>query len=156
MYSLRLVPLSVPVKENNFFFSPFIFPYSISECSINSNGNISWNRPRRCCPNKQICFLPPISRDRKLYKNRFVRHFFIIFRKHFVLRDRSFTSWTPRNRIFSFINPSMLKTDLQEMPDHIIILIRHGEIGMIPVHEISESLRLLSLDCCKFSYSFLT
>ena len=52
-------------------------------------------------------------------------------------------SGAPRHDILAFVQPTVLVALLQETPDGVVVLVRLGVVRVVPVHEVSESLRLL-------------
>src|SRR3989339_1097395 len=95
-------------------------------------------------PDQKIFFLFAFQGEFQI--ERIMRYFFIILCQDLMLGDSGFATRTPRNNVTALVNPSFFMTYLENMPDHIIILIRHGVVGMIPIHEVSKPLTLLGLD----------
>ena len=75
-----------------------------------------------------------------------MNNFIVVLSEHFVLADGGFTTRTPGYRFLAFVEPTVLMTGMDEMPDHVVVGIAHGEVGIVPVHEITQALRLLSLN----------
>ena len=82
--------------------------------------------------------------------------FFIVLGEHFVLGDGGFTTGAPGHSLVALINPAFLPANLKKVPDGVVIFVGHGEVGIVPVHEITESFALLCLDSGKFQNSLFT
>ena len=52
----------------------------------------------------------------------------------------------PRHRLIFTLNPAVIVADLQEMPDALDILVGVGVIGVVPLHPLTETLRLVGDD----------
>ena len=55
----------------------------------------------------------------------------------------------------TLINPALLMTALEKVPNRIIIFVGHRVVRIIPVSPISEPDRLLGLHACISQYSLL-
>src|SRR5207245_1145745 len=42
--------------------------------------------------------------------------------------------------------PAMLVAALEEPPDHRVVLVRHGVVGVLPIHPVAQAPGLLRLD----------
>ena len=65
---------------------------------------------------------------------------------HFVLGKGGSAPRAPRHRLVFTLNPAVIVTDLQEMPDSLDILVGVGVIGVVPLHPLTEPLRLVGDD----------
>ena len=73
-------------------------------------------------------------------------HLLVTFGDDFVLRQAGAAARAPGHRVGAAVEPAVLVAALQEMPDGVVILIRHGVVGVVPVHPVAEALRLFGLD----------
>ena len=75
-----------------------------------------------------------------------VRDVLIALGDDFVMRDAGSASGAPRHYVASFVDIAIPMADLEEVPDGVVVLVRHGVVGVVPVHPVSEANRLASLD----------
>ena len=64
----------------------------------------------------------------------------------FVLRQAGAAARAPGHRVGAAVQPAVFVAALEEVPDGVVILIRHGVVGVIPVHPVAEAAGLLGLD----------
>ena len=65
--------------------------------------------------------------------------FLVTLGHDFVLRDASAATRAPGHDIVPLIDPSLFMAGLQEMPDRVVVFVRHGEVGIIPIHPVAEA-----------------
>src|SRR5262245_2479661 len=56
----------------------------------------------------------------------------------------------------ALVEPATLMAQLQETPDAIVVLVREGEIRVIPIHPVAEALTLLTDACSEAVDALLT
>src|SRR5258706_13802924 len=83
-------------------------------------------------------------------KHCLVSDVFIILGQYFVLGNRCLTPGAPGNAILAFVNPAIVMAYSKKMPNHVIVLIGHCVIRMIPIHKITKPFTLLSLNIAIF------
>ena len=65
----------------------------------------------------------------------------------FVLREAGPAAGAPRHDVAALVDPTIVGTGLQEMPDRIVVLVGLRVVRVVPVHEKAEPLRLLGYLC---------
>ena len=93
--------------------------------------------------------------DRKLVEDCLVLDL-LIRACHFMLGERRTAARAPRHRLVYLTDPAALVALLEECPDTLNILVCVGVVGVIPVHPLTESLRLLCDNARVFLYSLDT
>ena len=63
-----------------------------------------------------------------------------------VVGDACAASGAPRHHVAALVDVPLLMTDLQEVPDGVVVLVRHRMVGIVPVHPVAQPDRLLGLD----------
>ena len=66
-----------------------------------------------------------------------------------VLAYRRPAPGTPGHHIVALVDPPLLMTTLKKSPDRIVVLVRHREVRVVPIHPVAQSLGLLSLNVGK-------
>ena len=115
----------------------------VGEIGMDSGGDVRRERPRCRRPDEKRLALSPF--DRKAHVDAQVSDFLVSL-TDLHLGEPGRAAGTPGHDVVSVIDPAILVTDLQEMPDRVVIFVRQGVVGVVPVHEISEALGLLGLD----------
>ena len=75
---------------------------------------------------------------------------------HFVLGERGSATRAPGHRLIDLFYPAALMTFLEERPDSRDIFVGVGEVGVIPIHPLTETLRLLGDNAREFFYALDT
>ena len=63
-----------------------------------------------------------------------------------VVGDASAAPGAPGHDIAALVDVSLLVADLEEVPDGVVVLVRHRMVRVVPVHPVAEPDRLLGLD----------
>src|SRR4051812_18074387 len=63
-----------------------------------------------------------------------------------MLGDPGAASRAPRHRVPPVVDIALLMAALQELPDSVVVLVRHREIGVVPIHPVAEPSGLTGLD----------
>src|SRR5215469_1445617 len=115
----------------------------VVELRANGHRDIGGKRPRRRRPHEQ-----PVVRaieQRQRDGDRLVGELGMGI-QHLVLRDRGAAARAPRHRAMPLIQPAPLVASLEEGPVVFDVRIRHREVGIGPVHPLTELPRLFRLD----------
>ena len=84
--------------------------------------------------------------QRQAHVHRGVGHLLVPLGDDFVLRQAGAAARAPGHRVGASVEPAVLVAALQEMPDGVVVLIRHGVVGVVPVHPVAEAPGLFGLD----------
>ena len=63
-----------------------------------------------------------------------------------VVGDAGAAPGAPGHDVAALVDVSLLVADLEEVPDGVVVLVRHRMIRVVPVHPVAEPDRLLGLD----------
>ena len=116
----------------------------VAMLGVHRGGDVGGEGPRRGGPDQQRLTLG--VGQRQAYVHRGMGHLLIPLGDDLVLRQAGAAARAPGHRVGAAVEPAVLVAALQEVPDGVVILIRHGVVGIIPVHPVAEAARLLGLD----------
>ncbi len=85
--------------------------------------------------------------QRELHEHRQVGALLVALGDDLVLTQSGATTRAPGHDIVALVDPIAIVTGLKEVPDGVIVLIRHRVIAVVPIHEITETFVLLR-DAC--------
>ena len=80
--------------------------------------------------------------DGKAHEHAGVHDLLVALRHDLVLRQAGAAPGTPRHHVRSLVDPAAPVTLLEEVPDRVVILVRHRVVGVVPVHPVPEPDRL--------------
>ena len=78
-------------------------------------------------------------------------HFFVRLGFDLVLGDSGTAAWAPRDGVVAFVEMTFLVDFFEKTPDHVVVFIGHGVVGVGPIHEVAEAFGLLGLDAGIFA-----
>ena len=120
---------------------------------VDCGGYVCGERPRRGCPDEQG--LARAVQQRQFHVKAGVGDFPVALRDDLVLREAGTAAGAPRHGVGGLVEPAALVAHLQEVPDGVVILVRHGVVRVVPVHEICEALGLFGLHAGKLAHPSL-
>ena len=84
-----------------------------------------------------------------------MHHLFVPLRDYLVLGEAGGAARAPRHHVRALVQPAALVAHLQEPPDGVVVLVRHGVVRVVPVHPVAEPDRLLRDDVGEAAHALL-
>src|SRR3954469_17664738 len=109
----------------------------VVQIGVDGGGDVRRQRPRGRRPNQEtrIWFVEEGQSD----VDRIVGPLLIPLSYDLVLGNASSTTWAPGHDVVPLVEPAPVMNRLEEMPDGVVVLLGHCEVGVIPVHPVTES-----------------
>ena len=120
----------------------------VAVLGMHRGGDVGGQRPRGGGPDQQrLALRPPLQiGERKAHVHRGMGHLLVALGDDLVLRQAGAAARAPGHGVGAAVEPALLVAALEEVPDGVVVLIRHGVVGVVPVHPVAEPLRLAGLD----------
>ena len=75
-----------------------------------------------------------------------VDYFLVAFGDYLVLREAGAAARTPGHDVPALVKPAAFVAPLEELPDGVVVLVRHRVVRVVPVHPVGEPLGLVGDD----------
>lgn len=92
--------------------------------------------------------------QRQLGVDRLILDLLVAF-ADFLLGDTGAAARTPGHAVEALVDQATLVTLLEERPDGVVVLVRHGEVRVIPVHPVAETDGLVGLHLAEAQHALL-
>ncbi|GBD17214.1 hypothetical protein HRbin26_02132 [bacterium HR26] len=115
----------------------------VGELGVDRYRHVGRQRPGCRRPDEQRLVLAPLEREADVEAQ--VRDLLVAL-ADLHLREAGGAAGAPRHHVVAVVDPPILVAHLEEMPDHVVVLVGEGVVRVVPVHEVAEPFGLLGLD----------
>ena len=126
----------------------------IRQFRMDRRGHVGDQGPGRRGPDDERAILGSID-ERETDVDRKMGPILVALGDDLVLGDTGAAAWAPGHDIVPLVDPAALMAGLQEMPDRVVVFVRHRVVGVVPVHPVAEPDRLVGDPFRVFPDSFL-
>ena len=125
----------------------------VRQVGMSGHGHIRGESPRRRRPDQERLAGPVDQREADVEAR--MGDVLVALRDDLVVGDAGAAPGTPRHDVAALVDVPLLVADLEEVPDGVVVLVRHRVVRVVPVHPVAEPDRLLRLDVGESPHALL-